>query len=243
VNEDSGGLYVRELPPDERPRERLKKLGAEALTTSELIAILFRTGSRKSGAQDVAQRLMAQFGDLEHLARASIEELCSVDGVGTVKALEIKAALELGKRLAAFTGDERPSIRSPEEASALFMSQFKGLDKEHFMSQFKGLDKEHFRAVLLNTKNHILKTVEISVGSLDASLVHPRECFRPAVAASAASIILLHNHPSGDPEPSADDINITKRLKETGKVLGIEVLDHIIFGAGTYVSLKEKGVL
>jgi len=231
VNEDSGGLYVRELPPDERPRERLKKLGAEALTTSELIAILFRTGSRKSGAQDVAQRLMAQFGDLEHLARASIEELCSVDGVGTVKALEIKAALELGKRLAAYTGEERPSVRSPEEASALFMSQF------------KGLDKEHFRAVLLNTKNHVLKTVEISVGSLDASLVHPRECFRPAVAASAASIILMHNHPSGDPEPSADDINITKRLKETGKVLGIEVLDHIIFGAGKYVSLKEKGLL
>ena len=197
MNEDSGGLYVRELPPDERPRERLKKLGAEALTTSELIAILFRTGSRKSGAQDVAQRLMAQFGDLEHLARASIEELCSVDGVGTVKALEIKAALELGKRLAAYTGEERPSVRSPEEASALFMSQF------------KGLDKEHFRAVLLNTKNHVLKTVEISVGSLDASLVHPRECFRPAVAASAASIILMHNHPSGDPEPSADDINIT----------------------------------
>jgi len=231
VNEDSGGLYVRELPPDERPRERLKKLGAEALTTSELIAILFRTGSRKSGAQDVAQRLMAQFGDLERLARASIEELCSVEGVGTVKALEIKAALELGKRLAAYTGDERPSVRSPEEASALFMSQF------------KGLDKEHFRAVLLNTKNHVLKTVEISVGSLDASLVHPRECFRPAVAASAASIILMHNHPSGDPEPSADDINITKRLKETGKVLGIEVLDHIIFGAGKYVSLKEKGLL
>ncbi len=231
MNEDSGGLYVRELPPDERPRERLKKLGAEALTTSELIAILFRTGSRKSGAQDVAQRLMAQFGDLEHLARASIEELCSVDGVGTVKALEIKAALELGKRLAAYTGEERPSVRSPEEASALFMSQF------------KGLDKEHFRAVLLNTKNHVLKTVEISVGSLDASLVHPRECFRPAVAASAASIILMHNHPSGDPEPSADDINITKRLKETGKVLGIEVLDHIIFGAGKYVSLKEKGLL
>jgi DNA repair protein RadC len=231
VNEDSGGLYVRELPPDERPRERLKKLGAEALTTSELIAILFRTGSRKSGAQDVAQRLTARFGDLEHLARASIEELCSVDGVGTVKALEIKAALELGKRLAAYTGEERPTVRSPEEASALFMSQF------------TGLNKEHFRAVLLNTKNHVLKTVEISVGSIDASLVHPRECFRPAVAASAASIILMHNHPSGDPEPSTDDINITKRLKETGKVLGIEVLDHIIFGAGKYVSLKEKGLL
>ena len=231
MKEDSGGLYVRELPPDERPRERLKKLGPEALATSELIAILFRTGSRKSGAQDVAQRLMARFGDLEHLARASIEELCGVEGVGTVKALEIKAALELGKRLAAFTGDERPAIRSPEEASALFMSEF------------KGLDKEHFRAVLLNTKNHVLKTVEISVGSLDASLVHPRECFRPAVAASAASIILLHNHPSGDPEPSADDIAITKRLKETGQVLGIEVLDHIIFGAGKYVSLKEKGLL
>ena len=231
MKEETVGLYVRELPPDERPRERLKKLGAEALSTSELIAILFRTGSRKSGAQDVAQRLMARFGDLERLARASIEELCCVEGVGTVKALEIKAALELGRRLAAFTGEQKPTIRSPEDAGALFMSDF------------KGLDKEHFRAVLLNTKNHVLKTVEISVGSLDASLVHPRECFRPAVAASAASIILLHNHPSGDPEPSADDIAITKRLKETGQVLGIEVLDHIIFGAGKYVSLKKRGIV
>jgi len=230
VTEQSSGLYVRELPPGERPRERLKRLGAEALTTSELIAILFRTGSRKSGAQDVAQRLMARFGDLERLARASIEELCRVEGVGVVKALEVKAALELGRRLAAFTGDQKPTIRSPEEASALFMSDF------------RGLDKEHFRAILLNTKNHVLKVVEISVGSLDSSLVHPRECFRPAVAASAASIILLHNHPSGDPEPSADDIAITKRLKEAGQVVGIDVLDHIIFGQGKYVSLKERGV-
>ena len=230
MTEQSSGLYVRELPPGERPRERLKRLGAEALTTSELIAILFRTGSRKSGAQDVAQRLMARFGDLERLARASIEELCRVEGVGVVKALEVKAALELGRRLAAFTGDQKPTIRSPEEASALFMSDF------------RGLDKEHFRAILLNTKNHVLKVVEISVGSLDSSLVHPRECFRPAVAASAASIILLHNHPSGDPEPSADDIAITKRLKEAGQVVGIDVLDHIIFGQGKYVSLKERGV-
>ena len=231
MTEEGGGLYVRELPPDERPRERLKRLGPEALTTSELIAILFRTGSRKSGAQDVAQRLLARFGDLERLARASLEELCEVEGVGEVKAMEVKAALELGRRLAGFTGEEKPVIRSPEDASALFMSDF------------TGLDKEHFRAVLLNTKNHVLKTVEISVGSLDSSLVHPRECFRPAVAASAASIILLHNHPSGDPEPSADDIAITKRLKEAGKNLGIDVLDHIIFGHGTFVSLKEKGVL
>jgi DNA repair protein RadC len=231
MTEESGGLYVRELPPDERPRERLKRLGPEALTTSELIAILFRTGSRKSGAQDVAQRLLARFGDLERVARASIEELCEVEGVGEVKAMEVKAALELGRRLAGFTGEDKPVIRSPEDAGALFMSDF------------TGLDKEHFRAVLLNTKNHVLKTVEISVGSLDSSLVHPRECFKPAVAASAASIILLHNHPSGDPEPSADDIAITKRLKEAGQTLGIDVLDHIIFGQGTFVSLKEKGVL
>jgi len=231
MTEEGGGLYVRELPPDERPRERLKRLGPEALTNSELIAILFRTGSRKSGAQDVAQRLLARFGDLERLARASLEELCEVEGVGQVKAMEVKAALELGKRLAGFTGEEKPVIRSPEDASALFMSEF------------TGLDKEHFRAVLLNTKNHVLKTVEISVGSLDASLVHPRECFKPAVAASAASIILLHNHPSGDPEPSADDIAITKRLKEAGKTLGIDVLDHIIFGQGTFVSLKKRGIL
>jgi len=231
MTEAGGGLYVRELPPDERPRERLKRLGAEALTTSELIAILFRTGSRKSGAQDVAQRLLARFGDLERVARASLEELCEVEGVGKVKAMEVKAALELGRRLAGFKGDEKPVIRSPEDASALFMSDF------------QGLDKEHFRAVLLNTKNCVLKSVEISVGSLDSSLVHPRECFKPAVAASAASIILLHNHPSGDPEPSADDIAITKRLKEAGKTLGIDVLDHIIFGQGTFVSLKEKGVL
>jgi DNA repair protein RadC len=230
MTEQGGGLYVRELPPDERPRERLKRLGPEALTTSELIAILFRTGSRKSGAQDVAQRLLSRFGDLERLARASIEELCEVEGVGAVKAMEVKAALELGRRLAGFTGEAKPVIRSPEDVKALFMGDF------------TGLDKEHFRAVLLNTKNHVLKTVEISVGSLDSSLVHPRECFRPAVAASAASIILLHNHPSGDPEPSADDIAITKRLKEAGKNLGIEVLDHIIFGQGTYVSLKERGV-
>jgi DNA repair protein RadC len=231
MTEEGSGLYVRELPPDERPRERLKRLGPAALTTAELIAILFRTGSRKGGAQDVAQRLLARFGDLERVARASLEELCEVEGVGTVKAMEIKAALELGRRLAGFTGEEKPVIRSPQDASALFMSDF------------QGLDKEHFRAVLLNTKNHVLKTVEISVGSLDSSLVHPRECFKPAVAASAASIILLHNHPSGDPEPSADDIAITKRLKEAGKTLGIDVLDHIIFGQGTFVSLKEKGAL
>ncbi len=231
MTDQPSGLYVRELPPDERPRERLKRLGPEALTTSELIAILFRTGSRRGGAQDVAQRLLSRFGDLEHLARASIEELCEVEGVGAVKAMEVKAALELGRRLAGFTGEAKPVIRSPEDVKALFMGDF------------TGLDKEHFRAVLLNTKNHVLKTVEISVGSLDSSLVHPRECFRPAVAASAASIILLHNHPSGDPEPSADDIAITKRLKEAGKNLGIEVLDHIIFGQGTHVSLKERGVL
>jgi DNA repair protein RadC len=231
MTDQPSGLYVRELPPDERPRERLKRLGPEALTTSELIAILFRTGSRRGGAQDVAQRLLSRFGDLEHLARASIEELCEVEGVGTVKAMEVKAALELGRRLAGFTGEAKPVIRSPEDVKALFMGDF------------TGLDKEHFRAVLLNTKNHVLKTVEISVGSLDSSLVHPRECFRPAVAASAASIILLHNHPSGDPEPSADDIAITKRLKEAGKNLGIDVLDHIIFGQGTHVSLKERGVL
>ena len=231
MTEEGGGLYVRELPPDERPRERLKRLGPEALTHSELIAILFRTGSRKGGAQDVAQRLLSRFGDLERLARASIEELCEVEGVGQVKAMEVKAALELGRRLAGFTGEEKPVIRSPEDASTLFMSDF------------TGLDKEHFRAVLLNTKNHVLKTVEISVGSLDSSLVHPRECFKPAVAASAASVILLHNHPSGDPEPSADDVAITKRLKEAGKTLGIDVLDHIIFGQGKFVSLKEKGVL
>jgi len=231
MTEQATGLYVRELPPDERPRERLKRLGPEALTTSELIAILFRTGSRKGGAQDVAQRLLSRFGDLEHLARASIEELCEVEGVGAVKAMEVKAALELGRRLAGFTGEAKPVIRSPEDVKALFMGDF------------TGLDKEHFRAVLLNTKNHVLKTVEISVGSLDSSLVHPRECFRPAVAASAASIILLHNHPSGDPEPSADDIAITKRLKEAGKNLGIDVLDHVIFGQGTCVSLKERGVL
>jgi len=231
MTERNGGLYVRELPPDERPRERLKRLGAEALGTSELIAILFRTGSRKGGAQDVAQRLVTRFSNLEALARASIEELCEVEGVGIVKALEVKAALELGKRLAAYSGEERPAIRGPEDVNALFSSEF------------KGLDKEHFRTILLNTKNHVLKTVEISVGSLDASLVHPRECFRPAIGASAASVILMHNHPSGDPEPSADDIAITKRLKEAGQLVGIEVLDHIIFGEGKFVSLKERGAI
>lgn len=229
--DEPSGMYVRELPPEERPRERLKKVGAENLKSSELLAILFRTGSRTLGAQDLARKVLAEFGDLRKLAKASIEELCEIKGVGEVKAIEIKAALELGRRLAAFTEAERPVIRNANDVSSLLMSEC------------KVLDEEHFRVLLLTTKNQLIRVEEISVGSLDNSVVHPRECFRPAIAASAAAVILIHNHPSGDPKPSKEDVAITRRLVQAGELLGINVLDHVVFGDGTIVSLKERGLM
>ncbi|GMV91560.1 MAG: UPF0758 protein [Candidatus Hydrogenedentota bacterium] len=222
---------VRELPPDERPRERLARLGPEALRDAELIAVLFRTGTRETGAVALADKVIQHFGDLRALARASIEELQQVKGLGEVKAIEIKAAIELGKRLARHVADQRPRITAAEDVVKLLMIDYK--DKE----------TEEFKALLLNTKNEVLKVLPISSGVLDATLALPRDVFRQAVREGATAVIVCHNHPSGDPEPSRDDISLTRRLVEAADILGIRLLDHVVFGDNRYVSLKERNLM
>lgn len=220
---------VREIPLEERPRERLDAVGAEALRDAELLAILFRTGTRSVGAVALAESLLREFGGLRALSRASVEELQKVDGIGRVKAIEVKAALELGKRLAMFSERGRPRIRTADDVAELLMVRYK--DYEH----------EVFKCVLLNTKNEVVKVVDISHGSLDGTLAGPRDVFRQALREGASAVILCHNHPSGDPEPSPDDLQLTRRLVESGELLGVRVLDHVIFGDGRFVSLKDRG--
>jgi DNA repair protein RadC len=222
---------VREMPEEDRPRERLVKLGPEALRDAELLAVLFRTGTREEGAVAVAERVLRHFGNLRGLSRASVEQLTEVKGLGTVKAIEIKAALELGRRLAEFQERHRPKIRCADDVSRLLMIKY------------KDCEVEQFKVLLLNTKNEVARTVDVSHGTADRALALPRDVFRQAVREGATSIIACHNHPSGDPEPSQDDIQLTHRLKESGETLGIQLVDHIIFGDGRIVSLKERGLI
>ncbi|HOV73231.1 MAG TPA: DNA repair protein RadC [Candidatus Hydrogenedentes bacterium] len=222
---------VREMPEEDRPRERLERLGPEALRDAELIAVLFRTGTREMGAVALADAVMRHFGNLRAVARASIEQLMEVKGLGRVKAIEIKAALELGRRLVAHTDKDRRRIRNAEDVSSLLMAQF------------KECETEQFKCLLLNTKNDVVKIVDVASGSLDHVEAVPRDVFRQAVRDGVARVIVCHNHPSGDPEPSRDDLAITKRLVESGHMLGVSLLDHVIFGDGRYVSLAERNLL
>lgn len=215
----------------ELPRERLIQYGAEALSNAELLAILLRTGTKQHNALQVAETLMYQYGHLQHLFDLSVEELTKVKGIGQAKAISLLASAELSKRLAKSKLGETVIVRTPQDA-ALFM-----------MEDLRHQKKEFFVALFLNTKNHITGKEVLSIGTLNASLVHPREVFRAAIRHSSASIICLHNHPSGDPTPSTEDIKITKRLVEAGNLIGIDVLDHIIIGDGRYISLKEQGHL
>ncbi len=219
---------VREMAEEDRPRERLARLGPEALRDAELIAVLFRTGTREAGAVALAERLLRQFGDVRGLARASVEEICQVKGVGQVKAVEIKAALELGKRLAEHRRGAQVKIRTAEEVAELLMVRFKEYETERFL------------ALLLNIKNEVLKVCEVSRGGLSGTHAAPADVFRQAVRDGAAAVIVAHNHPSGDPEPSWTDLELTAHLKEAGALLGIPLLDHVVFGDGRYVSLKER---
>jgi DNA repair protein RadC len=224
-------LKLREIPKEERPRERMIAYGAGALSNAELIAILLRTGTKNESAVSLAQRLLKQCGGLRQLVEMEMEQLTDIKGIGTAKALQILAAFELGKRLAR-TGPGTPiSIRSPQDVAELFMEELRYLPKEHFVCLY------------LNSKNHVISRETLSVGTLNASLVHPREVFRPAIQKNSASIICAHNHPSGDPTPSPEDIQMTQRLYEAGKLIGIELLDHIIIGDNRYISLKEHGYL
>lgn len=224
-------LTIKELPAELRPRERLLTAGAASLSNIELLAILLRTGTKNISAVELAAQLFSQFEDLTGLLDASVEELSSVRGIGSVKAVQIKAALEMGRRLALMPSAQRFTIQSPDDAATMVMESM------------RYLDREHFKAIFLNIKNQVLALETISVGTLDSSIVHPRELFKAAIRKSSAGIILLHNHPSGDPAPSKEDIEITKRFYKCGEILGISVLDHLIIGDNKFVSLKAKGII
>lgn len=220
---------IKDIPADMRPREKLLRYGPGILSPQELLAIIIRTGSRDANAIQLAESILYQFKDLRGINNAGIEELCQVaHGIGKVKAAQIKAALELGRRLNQ-QDSEVVRIKSPQDVAAWVMEDL------------RYLQHEQFRILLLNTKNIIIAWEEISRGSLNSSIVHPREVFARAIKRSAAAIILVHNHPSGDPSPSQEDINITRRLVEVGHLVGIEVLDHLVIGDGVFFSLKEKG--
>jgi len=222
---------IHDLPISERPRERLQKLGVDALSAQEILALILGRGIAGESVMVTAQRLLSQFGNLKGIANASVEELSQVKGIGLAKASQIKAAFELANRLEGYSeAGDKPLVKTPEEVVNLVRSRLKGKKKEYFL------------ALLLDTRNQLIKVAEISVGSLDSSIVHPREVFREAISASAASVIFVHNHPSGDPTASEDDIKLTKRLTEVGEIVGIDVLDHIIIGDKTYLSLKREGL-
>ncbi len=222
---------IHDLPISERPRERLQKLGVEALSAQEILALILVRGIAGESVVVTAQRLLSQFGNLKGIAGASVEELSLVKGIGVAKASQIKAAFELANRLEGYSDSgDKALVKTPDEVAKLVRGRLKGKKKEHFL------------ALLLDTRSQVIKVSEISVGSLDTSIVHPREVFKEAIAASAASIIFVHNHPSGDPEASEDDIKLTKRLVEAGDIVGIEVLDHIIIGDKNYLSLKREGL-
>ena len=222
---------IHDLPLSERPRERLQKLGAEALSAQEILAVILGRGIAGESVMVTAQRLLSQFGNLKGIADASVEELSGVKGVGIAKAAQIKAAFELSSRLDGYSqAGDKPVVKTPEDVNVLVKGRLRGKKKEYFL------------ALLLDTRNQLIKVSEIAVGSLDTSIVHPREVFKEAISASAAAVIFVHNHPSGDPEASEDDIKLTKRLAEAGELVGIEVLDHIIVGDKKFLSLKREGL-
>ena len=222
---------VHDLPLSERPRERLLKLGSEALSAQEILALIFGRGIKGESVMVTAQRLLSQFGNLKGITSASIGELTQINGIGPAKAAQIKAAFELSKRLESPADEsQKPAIKSPEDVASIVRSQLKGKKKEHFL------------VLCLDTRNRLINYKPVSMGSLDTSVVHPREVFKEAISSNAASVIFVHNHPSGDPEPSKEDIELTKRLAKAGEIMGIEVLDHIIVCDRSYLSLKAKNL-
>jgi len=225
---------IKDWPENERPRERLKRYGAESLSEAQLLSIIISSGSpglRKS-ALDLAHGILQKFGSLKGIESASISELCQVEGIGETKAAQIKSALELGRR----TVSEKHSLYGKRFSTS-------GDVANYYTPLLKDIKKEVFRIVMLNSQNGMMKDVTISEGSLTASIVHPREVFKPAIRESAASIILIHNHPSGDPAPSREDKSITKKLVSTGEIIGINVLDHIIIGADGYFSFCDERLI
>lgn len=224
-------MMIRDLHVDDRPRERLIKQGPQSLSNQELIAILLRTGTKQESVLSIANRVINYFEKLHELKHATLEEIMSIKGIGQAKAVQLLAAIELGRRLSQKQVDSRFTIRSPKDAASFLMPEMSSLQQEHFVALF------------LNVKNQVIHKQTIFIGSLNSSIVHPREIFREAVKRSAASIICAHNHPSGNASPSPEDIEVTKRLQEAGFIIGIELIDHIIIGDHQYISLKEQGYI
>jgi DNA repair protein RadC len=221
---------IRDLPLDLRPRERMNYAGANALSTVELLAIILRVGGRGESAIRMAERLLAHFGGVTGVAQASFDELCLAHGVGPAKAAQIKAALELGKRLLAASPEERAQVRTPSDVANLMMMEM-GL-----------LEQEQLRTVLLDTRNYIMRITDVYTGSLNTAVIRVSEVFREAIRSNSAAIILVHNHPSGDPTPSPEDVRVTEMVAEAGRLLDIDVLDHLIIGRNRFASLKERGL-
>ncbi|WP_129727880.1 MULTISPECIES: RadC family protein [Bacillaceae] len=222
---------IRDVVKDDQPRERLLIEGVSSLSNTELLAVLLRTGTKEESVLALAGRILHHFDGLRMLKDATVEELTNINGIGIAKAAQLIAAFELGRRMVRIEYKERYSIRSPEDCA------------NYMMEEMRFLQQEHFVCLYLNTKNQVMHRQTVFIGSLNASIVHPREVFREAFRRSAASIICLHNHPSGDPAPSREDIEVTKRLAECGKIMGVDLLDHIIIGEHRFVSLKEKGYI
>jgi DNA repair protein RadC len=228
-------IKIREMPEGDRPREKLATRGASALTDPELIAILLRTGVAGANAIDVAQQLLTQYGSLGALSRCTVEEIAAIRGIGFAKAVQLVAAFGLGQRLARETLS-RTKVDSPE------------LVYELLGAELRALHKESLRVILLDTRYHLLRIEEVSLGSVNESIAHPRDVFRPALIFSAYAVIVVHNHPSGDPAPSQADHSLTRRLADAAELMQIKLLDHIIIGAPAegrepYFSFKESGVL
>jgi DNA repair protein RadC len=221
---------IADLAADERPRERLARLGAQALTSAELLAILLRVGVPGENAVEVGQRLLNHFNGLAGLHRAGFEEVCNEYGLGTAKVAQIKAAIELGRRMAVEAPEERPAIHSPADAAGLIQYEM------------SALLQEELRVIMLDTRNRVLFIETVYKGSLNSSQVRVGELFKAAIRRSAAAIIVVHNHPSGDPTPSPDDIAVTRAIIQAGKLLDIETLDHLVIGQGRFVSMKERGL-
>lgn len=223
-------VLIRDLPLGERPRERLRDSGSHALSNSELLAILLRTGTTAESVLNLATRLLSKYGGLAGLVRVSFPELCAERGIGEAKAAQLKAALELGRRLNSLQPQDRLIVRSPADVANLLQGEM-GF-----------LEQEHLRVILLDTKNQVLGVHEVYKGSLHTSLIRVGELFRDAVRQNAAAIIVAHNHPSGDPTPSPEDARVTQEILQAGKLLDIELLDHLVIGQQRYVSLKERGL-
>ncbi len=230
MRESTTTYRITDLDEMDRPRERLAKLGPQALTNAELLAILLRVGVAGENAVQVGQRLLNELGGLTGIHRAEFAEVCGLHGIGPAKAAQIKAAIELGRRMVVDTPDERPSIHCPQDAANLIMYEM------------SALDQEELRVMLLDTRNRVTETQPVYRGSLNSSQVRVGELFKHAIRRNSAAIIVVHNHPSGDPTPSPDDVAVTRAIVQAGRLLDVDVLDHLVIGKGRFVSMKERGL-